>query len=263
MTKNSKKRPNLPPVTGERREPGAERRAAASQLMREQKRKARRRGIAIQSGIGLLVVALVVGITIAVLAQRDSGGTAGTTPPGLTDDGSVRFGAADAPVTLQAVEDFQCPICQQFEKTNADLLTSYRDGDQVAVEYRPIAFLDRMSSTDYSTRALNASMCVLEDAGKDSWLTYHQALYANQPAEGSAGLPDSDLLSMAHDAGASGRDVATCIKDRRYGDWAQQTTKAAFADGVSGTPTLFVDGTKLDGFDTATIQKAVTDAGAS
>ena len=139
------------------------------------------------------MVAIVVGITLAVLSQRDSGGRGRPAPPGLTSDGAVRFGAADAPVTLQAVEDFQCPICQQFESTNADLLRSYRDGDQVAVEYRPIAFLDRMSSTEYSTRALNASMCVLEDAGKDAWLKYHQSLYANQPPENGAGLPDSDL----------------------------------------------------------------------
>lgn len=263
MSKN-KKKPHLPPVTGERRESGAERRAAAAKLMQEQKRRARRRTVAIQVAVGLVVVLVVVGTTLIVLSQRDSGDSgAATTPPGLTSDGAVRFGAADAPVTLQAVEDFQCPICREFEAANGDLLKSYREGDQVAVEYRPIAFLDRMSSTDYSTRALNASMCVLADAGKDAWLTYHEALFANQPEEGSAGLPDSQLESMAADAGASGSDVKPCIEDLRYGDWAAQQTSTVFdIKGVTGTPTLFVNGTKLDGFDAATIKKAVADAGA-
>ena len=242
----------------------SERRAAAARLAQEQKRKERRRTIAFQATIGLVVVAIVVGVTIAVLSHRSSSGDGtAATPPGLTSDGAVRFGAADAPVTLQAVEDFQCPICQQFEQTNGDLLKSYREGDQVAVEYRPIAFLDKMSSTQYSTRALNASMCVLDDAGPDAWMKYHEALYANQPAEQSAGLPDSQLEGMATDAGATGSGVAGCIEDRTYGDWAAKQTAAVFKNGdVTGTPTLFVNGTKLDGFDTATIQQAVSAAGA-
>lgn len=260
-----KNTPDLPPVHGHGPPRGSNRRAVAAQLARE-KRSARRRKILTQVAVGLVVVAVVVAVTIAVLSQRDSDvGSAGsgTTPPGLTSGGAVRFGAAGVPVTLQAVEDFQCPVCQQFESANANLLESYRDGDQVAVEYRPIAFLDRMSSSEYSSRALNASMCVLEDAGKDPWLDYHQSLYATQPAEGGSGLPDSDLVSMANDVGAAGDDVESCIEDRRYDDWAQQTTKAAFADGVSGTPTLFVNGTKLDAFDSATIERAVSAAGGS
>lgn len=239
MTK--KNTPNLPPVPGDRPSPGSERRAAASRLVRDQKFRARRRTIVSQVAIGLVVVAAVVAVTIAVLSQRDSdsgsSSFSGTTPPGLTSDGAVRFGAA-----------------------NGDLLTSYREGDQVAVEYRPIAFLDRMSSTEYSSRALNASMCVLEDAGNEAWLTYHQSLYMNQPAEGGDGLPDSDLVSMAQDAGASGDGVESCIEDRRYDDWALQTTKAAFAGEVTGTPTIFVNGAKLDGFDSASIEAAVADA---
>jgi protein-disulfide isomerase len=260
VSKNRKK-PNLPPVTGARRELGAERRAAAAQLMQQQKRRHRRRTVLVQAAIGLVVVIAVVATTLVVLSQRDDDNAAASTPPGLTADGAVRFGADDVPVTLQAVEDFQCPICQQFESTNADLLKSFREGDQVAVEYRPIAFLDRMSSTEYSTRALNASMCVLEDAGKDAWLTMHQSLYEQQPAEGGAGLPDADLVRMAKDAGASNA-VESCIDDRRYDDWAAQQTKDVFSDGVTGTPTLFVNGAKLESSDTAAIQRAVTEAGA-
>lgn len=267
----SKKTPNLPPVNGGDGgdPPGgskSERRAAAAALLREQQRRARRRSIILQVGVGALVVAAVITITLVVLARRDSGGdSAGdaTAPPGVTADGAIRFGSADAPVVLQAVEDFQCPICQQFESTNGDLLAQYRDGDQVAVEYRPIAFLDRMSSTEYSSRALNASACVLAAAGKDAWLTFHQDLYDNQPPEQSAGLSDSDLIDMAGNAGADGTDVKACIEDRRYDGWVKATTKATLGDNVSGTPTLFLNGTKLDGFDSDTITAAVAAAGAS
>lgn len=261
MSKQSKKKPNLPPVPAEQRAASADRRAAAAQLMQRQRRRDRRRTVLIQVAVGLVAVVAVVATTLVVLSQRDGDGAVATTPPGLTDDGAVRFGAADAPVTLQAVEDFQCPACRQFEQANVDLLKSYREGDQVAVEYRPIAFLDRMSSTGYSTRALNASMCVLEDAGKDAWLTMHQSLYEQQPPEGGAGLPDDQLVSLAEDAGAGG-DVEGCIDDGRYDDWAAQQTEDVFSGEVSGTPTVFVNGTRLGSTDTAAIQKAVAEAGA-
>ncbi|MGD9960843.1 DsbA family protein [Nocardioides sp.] len=262
MAKKKKQTPKLPPINPDLPDSKSERRAEVAQLMREKKIRARRRTIVLQALVGLVAVIAVVATTVVVLNNRGPGSSA-TPPPGLTADGAVRFGADDAPVVLQAVEDFQCPVCRQFESDAGDLLRGYREGTDVAVEYRPIAFLDRMSSTEYSSRALNASMCVLEASGKDAWLRYHQALFDNQPEEGGEGLPDSELVSMASTVGATSDDVRSCIEDRRYDDWAQETTDAAFDNGVSGTPTIFVNGSKLGGFDNATITSAVEDASGS
>jgi protein-disulfide isomerase len=262
-TSTSGPTPPIPPATSRARSK-ADRREAAQAELAERKRRERRRTILIQAGVGLAVVVIVAAVAVFFLTKKDDDKIVGdtTAPPGLTSDGGILFGAADAPVTLSAVEDFQCPICQEFEKANADLLKSYRDGSQVAVEYRPIAFLDRMSSTKYSSRADNAAACVLAASGKDAWLTFHQDLYENQPAEQSAGLPDSKLISMASDAGATGDSVATCINDQQYAGWVQKTTQDTLED-VTGTPTLYVNGTKLSGFDADTITKAVAAAGGS
>src|SRR5262249_51940789 len=82
-------------------------------------------------------------------------------------------------------------------------------------------------------------------------------------AEGTAGLPDTELVSMASDAGATGSNVKRCIDDLKFGGWAADTTDAFFKiPGGTGTPTVVVNGTKLDGFDAATIKKAVKEAGA-
>jgi len=48
--------------------------------------------------------------------------------------------------------------------------------------------------------------------------------------------------------------------DLRYGDWVASTTEAAASDGVTGTPTIFVDGKQLDGFQLADVQAAVEQA---
>lgn len=266
MPKNNPKLPPIPADAGDAsRQSKTDRRAAAQQLMRDQQRKAKRRTAYLQLGIGAVVIALVVGITLVVLSRRDSSTpSSSATPPGLTSDGGILFGSTSAAAKVSAIEDFQCPICQQFESQSGDLLKSYREGSDVSVEYRPIAFLDRSSSTEYSSRALNASMCVLAAKGKDAWMTMHGLLYANQPAEGGAGLPDSDLVDMANQAGATGDDVQACIDDRRYGDWVEKQTDSIMGvDGVNGTPTVSVNGQVVSSPTSAAIQAAVTAASGS
>lgn len=265
MPKNS---PKLPPIPADAdaasRATKAERRAAAQKLMRDQQRRAKRRTALIQAGVGVVAIAIVIAIVVVVLQRRDSSDSAasGATPPGLTSDGGIVFGTG--PVKLSAIEDFQCPICQNFESTSGDLLKSYRDGSDVSVEYRPIAFLDRSSSTEYSSRALNASMCVLAAKGKDAWLTMHQELYDNQPEEGTAGLPDSDLVDFASKAGATGSDVKSCIDDRRYGSWVKSQTSGIMGhDGVNGTPTVSVNGTVVQSPTPDAIKAAVAAASGS
>jgi protein-disulfide isomerase len=237
-----------------------------AEMRQEEARKARQRTVMRQVVIGTVIAGTVLGLTIAVLGLRDDSTVSGgdvsgpeVTPAQVTDDGSFTVGNPDAPVTVQVVEDFQCPVCQQFESIAGDLLDGYAEGDDVKVEYRGIAFLDRMSSTDYSSRALNASACVMGE-GEDVWRQFHRQLFLQQPPEGGEGLPDSELADIAVDAGADRDGVTSCIEDGTYRVWAANTTDASGADGITGTPTVFVDGKLLDGFDPADIEDAVDEA---
>ena len=54
--------------------------------------------------------------------------------------------------TIKLYEDFQCPICSEFEAATGDKSpTAIADG-KVKVDYHMVAFLDRASTTDYSSR---------------------------------------------------------------------------------------------------------------
>ena len=222
----------------------SEARERASRLAQEQARARKRRLLLTQGGIGLLVAVVVVAAVVLVLSRGGGGSDDAAAPPQVTADGSFVVGNPDAPVTLQMVEDFQCPVCKQFESTNQDLLDSYAAGDDVKLEYRGISFLDGMSSTKYSTRALNASACVMGQ-GTDVWRAFHKALYEQQPPEQGDGLPDSELIDIATTAGADPSAITSCIEDEKYADWVKSTTDKSGDDGVSGTPTLFVDGKVL------------------
>jgi protein-disulfide isomerase len=248
--------PKPDPSSPSSRESKSEARQRAARLAQDQARSRKRRLLLLQAGIGVLALAVVAAVVVFVLTRSDDPVAA---PPQVTSDGAFVVGNPDAPVTLQVVEDFQCPICKQFEATNADLLAQYAAGNDVKIEYRGIAFLDRASTTRYSSRALNASACVMGE-GADTWSAFHQAMYEQQPPEQGDGLPDSDLVDIATTAGADPDAVTSCIQDEKYADWTKSTTEKFFDAGGSGTPTLFVNGTELKSPDAATITAAVDKA---
>ncbi|HET8615145.1 MAG TPA: thioredoxin domain-containing protein [Actinomycetales bacterium] len=220
-------------------------RAAKVKAQQAAMRKAesrRRNGIIAGAVVAVLVV--VVGIGAIVQAGRNSTSSSSATPSNFSGDGStsVVLGKESAPVTVTVFEDFQCPICQQFEQNVGPTMQQLRDAGTIKVEYRSIAFLDRMSTTSYSTRALNAAACV-RDSSPDSFDKFHALLFENQPPENTAGLPDSKLIDLAKEAGAT--SVDSCIKDQKFKDWTVKVTDAASKDGVNGTPTVRVNGTEL------------------
>lgn len=216
-------------------------RAEAARKVLEADKRRRTRTVIIQVAVVAVVVAAVIGGTVIGLRSSDDGAAAGSAPAAVTDDGSYVVGDPDAAVTVQVIEDFQCPVCQTFEAAFGEQLDAYAASGDVKVEYRGVAFLDRASSTEYSSRALNASACVMDAGDVDVWKEFHRQLFLQQPAEGGAGLPDSDLISIADDAGAG--DIEACVDDRTYDDWVSATTAAGTSDpDFGGTPTVFVNG---------------------
>jgi protein-disulfide isomerase len=120
-----------------------------------------------------------------------------------------------------------------------------------------MAFLDTSANDRYSTRALNAAAVVVASGGGQAFQKFHDLLYAHQPPETGNGLTDAQLVSYAAEAGATGGSVATDIKNLTYGDWVKQVTDQASKDGVTGTPTVFVDGKKLADLSPAALTAAV------
>jgi len=147
------------------------------------------------------------------------------------------------PVKVVAYIDFICPVCKRFEDTYNDALTGLRNEGKISLEYRPLGFLDRMSSTNYSSRAANAAACVADQA-PDKYADYIDVLFTNQPAEGGAGLSDDRLKSLASEIGA---DINSCVDDKTFRPYVKYSTELASNIGVTGTPTVFIDGKQWDG----------------
>jgi protein-disulfide isomerase len=167
-------------------------------------------------------------------------------PAGVTAAGALALGEAGAPVRVEVFLDYMCPFCGRFERANsADIERLVADGT-VRLELYVLSFLDKTSSgTRYSTRAANAIVTVF-DRAPGRVLAFHQALFANQPEEGSAGLSDDQIAALARDAGVPSEVVAQ-FHQETFQPWIDQTTEKAFAGGITGTPTVRIDGERFEG----------------
>jgi len=175
---------------------------------------------------------------------------------------AVPGGEAEAgkPVKVVAYIDFICPVCKRFETTYGESLTNLRNEGKISLEYRALGFLDQQSTTNYSSRAANAAACVV-NTSPEKYADFFNLLFERQPAEGSAGISDKDLKAMATEVGAA--NIDSCIDSKQFRPWVKVATQEAAAIGVTGTPTVFVDGKQWDGSTdlNAEIQTAITAKG--
>ncbi len=215
----------------------------------------RRVSIAIRAAwiAGLAVIALLIGVTTWSIVGASGGNTAGVvaadglvTPKTATDSGAILIGKPEAKVTVTVYLDFMCPYCGQFERANGDALAAAIDNGTAKLEVHPMAFLDDMSSgTKYSTRAANAFAAVANQDARTG-LAFSQLLFAQQPAENTAGLTDSTIADLASQSGAP-VDVVASFAKQTYQPWVAKITQQAFDSGVTGTPTVKINGKTFTG----------------
>jgi protein-disulfide isomerase len=211
------------------------------EMQAAQRRAEQRRRNLVIGAVAVAVIAVIVGIAVAVQSNRDETGPV-VVPSGANGKYAIERGKASAPVTMELYEDFQCPVCKAYEGFLGDTITKNVDDGTLRVVYHPMAFLDSASTTKYSSRALETAACVLNQDGADTYLALHDLLFQQQPEEGSAGLSDDELAALAEQAGANKADVEQCQDDDTYAGWVKAATDDASKAGVTGTPTMRIDG---------------------
>lgn len=112
----------------------------------------------------------------------------------------------------------------------------------ITLVYRPLGFLDRVSTNHYSSRASAAS-----GAGSDvgRFAAYKDALFANEPPEGGPCLDDNELVELGRSVGIDQppfAKLADAVFSGRYVTWTSYITELALEAGVGGTPTVLVAG---------------------
>jgi len=208
-----------------------------NRLVREQLAKERRRKRRMWVAIGAVAVLVIAGLVgWGIYANQKP--TSYATPKHAAGNASgIAVGAG--PVVVDVYLDFMCPHCKAFEDEAGPTLKKLVADNKVTVVNHPVAFLDGASTTRYSTRSSASSACA---ADGDKFAEYADALFAKQPAEGSAGLSDDELIQIGGSVGLINPAFARCVRDGSYDSWTRHVTDTAGARGVTGTPTVYVAG---------------------
>ncbi|MGC5345973.1 thioredoxin domain-containing protein [Streptomyces sp. DT24] len=234
--------------------------AARDRLRAERERQAKKDKIRKQVVVAVSVVAVLAvagGVGYAVMEMNkpshwDSvADEKNITAPKNTsgDDGTtVVIGKPAAKKTLEVYEDSRCPVCATFEQTVGETVRKDVEAGKYKIQYIGATFLDgdKSSNGTGSKNALSALGAAL-DVSSDAFLDYKAALYSAKfhPEETDDKLSkDEYLIEIANSVDALKGNAAfqKNVKDGTYDGWAMKMSKKFQDSGVTGTPTLKMDG---------------------
>jgi len=202
--------------------------------------------------IGLIVVsaALVVLAVVWPQLQQPSATSSGAivgeivtaAPVALPNPDGLSVGDPAAPVTIDVFEDFQCPACKYFtESIETLVIQNLVTTGKARYVFHNYPFLDGDGAENggESDQAANASMCANEQ-GK--FWEMHSAIYANWNGENQGGFSDPHLQAIAESIELDMNAFNECFSANKYQAEIQADFDLGGQMGVSGTPTVFVNG---------------------
>ncbi len=221
----------------------------------------------------ITIAAVIVGVLIvAFVATQQLGGKVSGTfndpatayPATLLDGHAI--GKADAPVTLDVYEDFQCPVCAQYSLSIEPILVSqYVQPGTLRIVHHDIAILGRGGADDESKLAASGATCA-NDHGV--YWTYAHWIYDNQDGENAGGFRRERLTAIVEAAGldSAGLDAATfsaCLDDQATIQAVADATSKALALQINSTPTMFIGDQRIVGLKSASELGALIEAAAA
>ncbi|MFF2568118.1 DsbA family protein [Streptomyces sp. NPDC058084] len=236
--------------------------AAARERLRiereKQAKKEKARRQVIVAGTAVAVLAVAGGIGYAVVqagkpsqweAAADAKSIAAPKNTEGQDGTTVVLGKPEAKKTLEIFEDSRCPVCATFEQgVGATVEKDVADG-KYKLKYVGATFIDNSDQGEGSKNALSALGAAL-DVSPEAFLKYKAALYSTRfhPEESQDKFAkDSYLLEVADSVPAlkGNAEFKKNVEDGTFDAWAMKMSQAFDKSGVTGTPTLKMDGETL------------------
>lgn len=162
-------------------------------------------------------------------------------------EGAPVKGNPQAPVKIVTFSDFLCPSCRRFALA-FDQYVEGPTGPHVALHYRSYP-LDSTCAA-HLPRVMHPGACEVARGGVCASLLgnfweYHDAVYLAPPND-----PDTDdIVRIAVNAGLDEAAFRACLAEPRAEAALQSDIEEAVRLGVTGTPTLFINGRRVPTLD--------------
>lgn len=191
-----------------------------------------------------------------------------TPTPGQLTFGNLPFkGDPNAKVTIVEFADYQCPYCGAVTGLSADnpaipslkskdpnwqaympgILKDYVETGKAKLYYRDFAFLGAESND-----AANAARCAND---QNKFWEYHDKLFASQSGENQGAFSKDKLKGYALQLGLNTAKFNECVDNSTHLSEVTADTTDGNSVGVTGTPSLFINGRMISGAQSYSVVK--------
>lgn len=180
----------------------------------------------------------------ATLTPTPAGQPTGAASGNIADDDPF-LGNPDAPVIFVEFSDFQCPFCRRlFRETLPQLKEEFIKTGKVKFVYR-----------DYPLSAIHGLAETYAQAGEcaddqEKFWPMHDKIFEEQDRAGSGTITNfsaADVKRWAREVGLDGVSFDACLDSGKHAGEVAKDFSDGQALGVSGTPTVFVNGRSVVG----------------
>lgn len=185
-------------------------------------------------GIVVVTVAIIVGGAFWASRSQQASEAPVSDLTRLVKSDDALSGPADAKVTVVEFGDFQCPAC-------AALYPAFKATKEATAD-QSVKFVFRhypLSQHEFAQDAAEAAVAA-QQQGK--FWEFHDRLFENQAKLDRAGLEEH-----AQAIGLNLDEFRKALDEHAYRDAVAQDQADGSAVGVSGTPTVYINGVKYKG----------------
>ncbi len=157
-------------------------------------------------------------------------------------------------VTVTYYGDYDCPHCKSFEENYLPRLEKeYIETGKIRFVFRPVNFL-----SENSYNAGITSYCVWNQ-NKDQYWRWHTRVFSEQRSGRWAS--QQNLIEYSEDIqGINPSRLRSCLENERYGEELTNNSQHAGEVGVTGTPSVVIDGEVINGNNYERVKSAIDSA---
>jgi protein-disulfide isomerase len=188
---------------------------------------------------------LILGVSaLALMGCNGAGGGTAASPDDMV------LGAENAPVTIIEYASVTCPHCAEFhEAVWEQLKTTYIDTGRVRFIFREFP----TPPPQVAVAGFQLARC--GGATPEQYFTRVGELFRQQQAMFASGSMEGVRAKMIEIGGAAGlseQQVTECIADQGGAERVRRIMDASDEFGITGTPTIIINGQKAEGTDVVT-----------
>lgn len=153
-------------------------------------------------------------------------------------------GKQTAPVTVVMFTDFQCPACSAVHPVLKKVLAEYGDKSRFVVRDFPLVNIHE--------NAFRAALAANAANAQGKFFEYVELLYKNQNA-----LDKDSLEKYAADLGLNQKQFDLDLSSEKYAAAVKKDMTDGKTYGISGTPTIYVNGIRVRELSAEDFRKAI------